>query len=61
LLLPYLLRQYHLLSRGFTINEEIVALHHNQTWELTIMPSRNQVVSCRWVYAMKFLPNGLVE
>ena len=43
------------------MDEEMSALHKNQTWELTALPSGKQTVGCRWVYTIKYLPDGSVE
>ena len=36
-------------------------MHHNQTWDLTTLSPRKQVVDYRWVYVVKFLLDGRVE
>jgi hypothetical protein len=43
------------------MDEEMSALHKNQTWELTALPFGKQTVGCRWVYTIKYLPDGSVE
>ena len=43
------------------MDEEMSALHKNQTWELTALPSGKQRVGCCWVYTIKYLPDGSVE
>jgi hypothetical protein len=43
------------------MDEEMSALHKNQTWELTALPSGKQTVGCRWVYTIKYLLDGSVE
>jgi hypothetical protein len=43
------------------MDEEMSALHKNQTWELTTLPSGKQTVGCCWVYTIKDLPDGSVE
>ena len=41
------------------MNEEITALHDNNTFEITPLPEgRTVVVGGRWVYAVKLGPNG---
>ena len=40
---------------------EMKALHHNRTWELVPLPSTKKIVGCKWVYTVKFNPNGSVE
>ncbi|XP_077222036.1 uncharacterized protein LOC143855868 [Tasmannia lanceolata] len=40
---------------------EMEALQANQTWELVHLPPRARPVGCRWVYAVKHLPDGTIE
>ena len=40
------------------MNEEITALHDNNTFEITPLPEGRTVVGRRWVYAVKLGPNG---
>ena len=37
------------------------AFHQNQTWELTSLPCENHTVGCKWVYSVKYHPDGSVE
>ena len=43
------------------MDEEMSALHNHQTWELIALPSGKQTVGCRWVYTIKYLPDGSVK
>jgi hypothetical protein len=43
------------------MDEEMSALHKNQIWELTTLPIGKQKVGCRWVYTVKYLPDGSVK
>ena len=43
------------------LGEEMSALHKNQTWELTTFPPGKHTVGCRWVYTVKYHPDGFVE
>lgn len=43
------------------LDEEMSALHKNQTWELTTFPLGKHIVGCRWVYTIKYLPDGFVQ
>jgi len=36
-------------------------LFKNQSWELTTLPQGKQAVGCRWVYTVKYLPDGSIE
>jgi hypothetical protein len=43
------------------MEEEMSALHKNQTWELTALLFGKQIVGCRWVYTINYLPDRSVE
>ncbi|XP_010251338.1 PREDICTED: protein furry homolog-like [Nelumbo nucifera] len=43
------------------MEEELLALLHNHTWDLTALPPVKQAVGCKWFYTVKYLPNGSVE
>ena len=36
-------------------------LSENTTWSLVTHPPRKTIVGCRWVYTMKYLPDGSIE
>ena len=36
------------------MDEEIKALHENQTWNLILLPPTKQLVNCQWVYTEIF-------
>jgi hypothetical protein len=40
---------------------EMKALHQNGTWELVPLPPSKKTVGCKWVYTVKFNPNGSIE
>ena len=40
---------------------EIQAFEDNETWQLTSLPARKQVVECHWVFTVKFQQDGTVE
>jgi hypothetical protein len=40
---------------------EIKDLHQNGTWELVPLLPAKKIAGCKWVYTVKFNPNGLVE
>ena len=40
--------------------EEMQALDDNGTWDLVPLPTRKKTIGCRWVFAVKFNPEGLV-
>lgn len=38
--------------------DEMQALEHKNTWDLVPLPPGKKPVGCRWVYAVKYGPNG---
>ena len=36
------------------------ALNDNGTWNFVQLPARKKVIGCRWVFAVKVNPDGLV-
>ena len=40
---------------------EMRALHQNGTWELVPLPPHKKTVGCKWVFSVKFNPDGSVE
>ena len=43
------------------MNEELDALHKNNTWDMVDLPLDQYVVGCRWVYKIKTKADGSVE
>ena len=43
------------------MNKELEALENNHTWDLTTLPPDKTPIGCKWVYKIKFQPNGTVE
>ena len=43
------------------MNEELNALHKNNTWDMVDLPPGQSVVGCRWVYKIKTKANGSIE
>ena len=41
--------------------KEMAALHSTSTWDLVTLPTHKSLVGCRWVYTVKFCPNGQVN
>jgi hypothetical protein len=40
---------------------EMKALHHNSMWEVVPLPHDKNTIGCKWVYTVKFNPDGLVK
>ena len=40
---------------------EMSALFENATWSLVARPPGKTIVSCHWVYTVKYLPDGSIE
>jgi Reverse transcriptase (RNA-dependent DNA polymerase) len=44
-----------------TMNVEIDALKKNNTWEITDLPARKNVVGYKWIYTIKYDAQGRIE
>lgn len=40
------------------MQEEILAMHHNQTWELVPCTNGMNIIGCKWVYKSKLKADG---
>ena len=45
----------------FAMKIEMDALQHNRTWVLIALPKRERIVSCKWVFSVKYLADGSVD
>ncbi|KAL2236391.1 UNVERIFIED_CONTAM: Retrovirus-related Pol polyprotein from transposon RE1 [Sesamum indicum] len=43
------------------MQNELLALEQNQTWEVTDLPPNKRLIGCKWVYKVKLNPDGSVE
>ena len=43
------------------MKEELDALTKNHTWDLVILPPRQSVVGCKWIYKIKTRSDGSIE
>jgi len=43
------------------MDEEMKALDGRETWELVSVPTDVVVVSCRWVFTLKYRSDGFVD
>lgn len=41
--------------------KEIQALEENKTWVLSTLPPRKKAIDSKWVYKIKYNPDGTVE
>ena len=37
------------------------ALDDDGTWDLVFLPTEKKAIGCRWVFVVKFNPNGSVD
>jgi hypothetical protein len=44
-----------------SMNEEMNSLQKNETWDLVDCPKGKKPVGCRWVYIVKYKPDGEIE
>ena len=43
------------------MEEEILALKRNETWERCILPKGKRIVGCKWVFSIKYHADGTIE
>jgi len=43
------------------MKEELQAFQDNHTWDIVSFPTRIKPIGCKWVYIIKFQPDGSVE
>jgi len=43
------------------MDEKLSALQLNQTWTLTPLPTGKKPIGCKWVYKIKYKPDGSVD
>ena len=43
------------------MKQEIEALESNQTWDIVTLPKDKRPIGCKWVYKIKYKPNGEVD
>ena len=43
------------------MDKEIQAFELNHTWDVTSLPPGKSPIGCKWVYKVKFNPDGSVE
>ncbi|XP_023771360.1 uncharacterized protein LOC111920014 [Lactuca sativa] len=43
------------------MNDEMEALHWNNTWEITDLRKNRKPIGCKWVYKIKYKSNGEIE
>lgn len=40
------------------MEDEMLSLEHNCTWDLVYLPEGKHVIRCKWVYIVKVNPDG---
>ena len=48
-------------ERRAAMDKEIEALEVNNTWTLTQLPAGKSPIGSKWVYKIKYLPDGTIE
>lgn len=43
------------------MKNEVTALEQNDTWEITMLPEGKRAIDSKWIYKIKFKPDGTVE
>ena len=43
------------------MDSELDALEKNHTWEATNLPSGHKPINSKWVYKIKYHPDGTIE
>lgn len=43
------------------MKREIQALEQNETWTLETIPKGKHAIDSKWVYKIKYMPNGQIE
>nr|XP_028954377.1 uncharacterized protein LOC114823160 [Malus domestica] len=43
------------------MDEEMLALQKNNTWEVTCLPKEKKTVGCRWVFTIKYKADGSID
>ena len=44
-----------------TMEEEYIALHRNHTWDLVPYSKDMNLIGCKWVFRVKFKPDGSIQ
>ncbi|KAL0423514.1 UNVERIFIED_CONTAM: Retrovirus-related Pol polyprotein from transposon RE1 [Sesamum radiatum] len=51
----------HSIEWVHAMQEELQALEHNKTWELSSLPPYKKPIGCKWVYKIKMKPDDMVK
>jgi len=43
------------------MQQEVQALHANKTWSLVPPPAHKRPIGCKWVFKIKYNPNGTID
>ncbi|XP_074376902.1 putative mitochondrial protein AtMg00820 [Apium graveolens] len=44
-----------------SMNQELTALELNETWEIVPLPPEKHAIGSKWIFKIKFLPDGSVD
>nr|GEZ43582.1 hypothetical protein [Tanacetum cinerariifolium] len=53
--------KYGINKHVAAINEEIEALHTNETWDITELPLAKKPIGCKWIYKTKYKSTGEIK
>ena len=45
---------------GKAMEEEFITLQRNQTWDLVPFFMDTNLIGCKWVYRIKYTPDGII-
>lgn len=43
------------------MDDELAAMECTNTWSIVPLPSRHHAIGCKWVYRVKYKPDGTVD
>ncbi|KAJ9683081.1 hypothetical protein PVL29_018886 [Vitis rotundifolia] len=62
---PHLINQHPMAVKDpnwvLAMEKEFSTLQRNNTWHLVPLPSNSNIIGCKWVYKLKYKPDGTVD